>query len=81
MLLFFFRQLQLVNSFLYATGHTITMESFAPDGKQMIVAIRDTGQPYINIINFETGNFEHQFGSNITPDSQTQRIGSIFWLP
>lgn len=59
-------------------SNEISLGSFSPDGRQIIVA---NNFKEINILNLETGNYVHEFGSNITPDSQVQRVRNIYWLP
>lgn len=53
----------------------------SPDGSQLLVEISNKGWPFINILNLKSMTYSQEFGSNITPDSETRRIGSIYWLP
>jgi hypothetical protein len=54
--------------------------ALSPDGRQILLGKYGQGS-YVNILNLETMNFNDDFGRTITPDSQTQRIGNIYWLP
>jgi hypothetical protein len=62
-----------------------TLFRFSPDGHQLLFAkynpFENFYSAYVNILNLETMNFVDSFGSNITPDTQVKRVGSIYWLP
>ena len=66
--------------FFPALARQIRILDLSPDGRQIMVANNSQG-PYINILNIKTMNYVDDFGRNITPDSQIQRVGNIYWLP
>jgi len=52
----------------------------SPDGQQIMVA-NWAGGPYVRILDLETLMSSDSFGNTLTPDSDVERIGQIYWLP